>query len=173
MKAVRGKKLVGAAVTVVVALVAATVAFAATFPARYYPAPVVSKGGALSLCPSSAGLAPFSAATVKAATYAADAYPMVNETAGLALSDQAWWPQVRSESRNNKVGPTGWTPTRSEPLVKAGDLSSIIRRSCGQALVRLSELVGVAPNGRGNCDACRSNLFFLNRHGRTLLYYIY
>jgi hypothetical protein len=118
MKAVRGKKPVGAAV-VVAALVAATVAF----PARYYPAPVASKGGALSLCPSPAGLAPFSAATVKAATYAADAYPMVNETAAIALSDQAWWPEVRSEWGNNRVGPAGWTVTRSKQRRPTGRMA--------------------------------------------------
>jgi hypothetical protein len=97
----------------------------------------------------------------------------VKETAALALSDRAWWPQVRREWKNNRHGTASWTVASTEPAAKAGGLGSIVSRSCGHALVPLSQLVVVKPVGATNCVACQSHLFFVDRRGRALLYYIY
>jgi hypothetical protein len=146
----------------------AALAATATFPTRYYPAPVASKGGALSQCPSPAGLEPFSAASVKAAKLAAASYPSVNETAALALSDQANWPQVQRIWTNSSFAPNSQTVMSSEPLAKSA-YGAVVRGSCGQALVPLTQLVITGTKG-SKCIACQSRMFFLNRRGRVLVY---
>jgi hypothetical protein len=163
-------KLLYAAVGVLVALVTATAALAATatFPTRYYPAPVASKGGALSRCPSPTGLEPFSSATVKAAGLAAASYTSVNETAALALSDQAYWPQVRKIWTNRSFVANSQTVVSSEPLAKSG-YRAVVRGSCGKSLVPLTQLVITETKG-SKCIACQSRMFFLNRRGRVLVY---
>jgi len=172
IKASRHKLVCAAgAVLVVLGTAAAALAATATFPTRYYPAPVASKGGALSRCPSPAGLEPFSSATVKAAELAAASYSSVNETAALALSDQAYWPQVRRIWNNSTFVPNSETVVSSEPLAKSG-YSPVVRGSCGQALAPLTELVITGTKG-SNCVACQGRMFFLNRRGRALLYDTY
>jgi len=59
----------------------------------------------------------------------------------------------------------------SEPLARSG-YGVIARFSCGQRLVSLSLQVVIGPR-HARCDACRSQLWFVNRRGRVLLYYIY
>lgn len=168
MKARKSKLL--AAVGILAALGSATTALAATtmFPTRYYPAPIPSKGGALSRCPSPTGLERFSSATVKAANLAAASYTSVNETAALALSDRAYWPQVHKTWTRSGFVPNGQVVVSSEPLAKSG-YSPVVRGSCGKSLVPLTQLV-ITETKRSKCVACQSRLFFLNRRGRVLVY---
>jgi hypothetical protein len=59
----------------------------------------------------------------------------------------------------------------SEPLAKSG-YAVIVRSSCGQSLVSRSLQVTIGPRDM-RCDACRTQLFFLDRHGHALVYYVY
>jgi hypothetical protein len=47
-----------------------------------------------------------------------------------------------------------------------------VGRSCGQALVARSLSVVIGPHPRPDCD-CTRTLFFVDRRGRSLLYYVH
>jgi hypothetical protein len=53
--------------------------------------------------------------------------------------------------------------------------SVLVRSSCGRALVGNSLIVDVGPRQTHppHCYACVSTLFFLDRRGRALSYYLY
>lgn len=49
----------------------------------------------------------------------------------------------------------------------------IVRYACGSKLLAKSLTVGIGPRYRHGCDACVSSLFFVDRRGRALIYYLY
>jgi hypothetical protein len=49
----------------------------------------------------------------------------------------------------------------------------IVRYACGSQLLAKSLSVGVRARQRHGCDACVSSLFFVDRRGRALIYYLY
>ncbi len=59
----------------------------------------------------------------------------------------------------------------AERLAKSG-YATIVRFSCGQALVARSLQVTVGPRN-ARCEACRSQLWFVDRRGHALLYFAY
>ena len=59
----------------------------------------------------------------------------------------------------------------SGPLPRSG-YAVIAKFSCGQSLVSKSLQVIVGPRHM-RCAACRSQLWFVDRRGRALLYYVY
>jgi len=59
----------------------------------------------------------------------------------------------------------------SEPLDRSG-YAVIAKFSCGQSLVSKSLQVTIGPR-RARCDACRSQMWFVDRRGHALLYYVY
>jgi hypothetical protein len=141
-----------------------------------YPQPVRSRSGALRLCPSAAGLAPFTAAASAAARSSSLSYGRVSLSRDLADSDRAWQPSVRAIWG-------GHLPAASQDVrirgVSGGDATPyrvIVRRSCGGALISRSLVVTVGPltqPGETECDACAETLFFVDRRGRALIYFVY
>jgi len=154
--------LLAATVTVSVATAAAS----SGFPRSIYPPPVRSRGGALAACPNPVGLQPITAGARTAAVKSATRYSPTSRAFDLRGSDRAWWPLIRRvpASANEVVD-------SSEPLTRS-DYSMIVRFSCGSSLVSKSLEVTVGPRN-ARCEACRSQLLFINRRGRTLLYYVH
>jgi hypothetical protein len=150
----------------------ATAAASGTFPSSIYPPPVRGRG-AVSPCPNPAGLERFTRPVRRAAVASASRYDRVSEAVDLRASDRAWWPHVRHMWRTGKPG-TGFenqVVEGSEGLRRSA-YAVIVRFSCGRSLVSLSLQVGIGPHDM-NCDACRSQLWFVDRRGHALLYYVY
>jgi hypothetical protein len=130
-------------------------------------------GGALAACPNPAGLAPFGRRSKDSALRAASRYGRVSLAVDLRDSDRAWWPRLRELWRSDN-------PSAGAPGEVAGGLSAgprtayaaVVGFSCGSALVRKSIAVYLAPRQRHNCDACVSSLYFIDRRGRALIYWV-
>lgn len=144
------------------------------FPASIYPPPVASRGGALGACPNPAGLERFNPTTTRLAVRIAGGYDRTGLADDLRDSDRAWWPQVRQMWRAGKPGRgvdsqvvEGWQPGPSIAF------AVIVRYACGPQLLAKSLTVGIGPRHRHGCDACVSSLFFVDRRGRALIYYLY
>ena len=142
------------------------------FAPSIYPQPVHSRG-AVSPCPNPDGLVPFTASASSAAVAAASRYDRVSETVDMRAADRALWPQLRALWRSGRPakGAAGEVVEGSEPLERS-DYAGIVRSSCGRSLVSRSLQVTIGPRHE-RCEACRSQLFFLDRRGRALLYYAY
>ena len=147
------------------------------FPAAVYPQSVAATPDhALALCPNPSGLVAFSAKARKAAVQAAKAYDRASLAADLRNSDRAWWSNVR------KMWASGHPGTDVEKRVVLGSgptaasgLSVFMGPACGASTLAKSLMVTIGPpQSPGNvCDACRSHLFFVDRAGRPLIYYLY
>jgi hypothetical protein len=142
------------------------------FSPSIYPPPVHSRG-AVAPCPNPDGLEPFSAPATSAAVASAGRYDKVSEAVDQRASDRAWWPQVRIMWRTGKParGADDEVVDGSEPLSLSA-YQVIAHAACGQSLVSLSLQVTIGPR-RMRCDACRSQLWFVDRRGRALLYFDY
>jgi hypothetical protein len=157
---------------------AAAAAGALQFRVSVSPPPVTARaGGALAACPSPAGLERFNATTTKLAAQIASSYGRISLTHDLRDSDRAWRPQVRDTWRSGKPSEEALHRVvygSGEPLSKSS-YSVIVRFSCGQALVRKSLTVRIGPRQSHPpyCDACTSTVFFVDRRGRALIYYLY
>jgi hypothetical protein len=136
------------------------------FTRSIYPPPVRSRGGALTACPNPQGLQAVTAAAVTAAVKSATRFSPSSRAFDLRGSDRAWWPLIRRVPE-----PVNEVVDGSEPLTRSG-YSVIVRFSCGSSLVSKSLEVTVGPRS-ARCDACRSQLFFVDRRGHALLYYVY
>ena len=152
--------------TATVGVSVATATAPGGFPRSIYPPPVRSRGGALTACPNPQGLQPVAVAARTAAVKSATRFNPSSRAFDLRGSDRAWWPLV-----GRVPDPVNEVVDNSEPLTRSG-YSVIVRFSCGSSLVSKSLEVTVGPRN-ARCDACRSQLFFVNRRGHTLLYYVY
>jgi hypothetical protein len=155
---------------------AATATGSSKSPPAGYPAPVASHGGALTACPNPAGLEPFDTKTASLAVRIASSYDRTSLANDLRQSDRSWWPQVREMWRSPKSanGVVSQAVYRSGPAEKSA-YSVIVRFSCGANLIAESLTVGMGPHQTRSmhCSACVSTLFFVNRRGRPLIYYLY
>jgi len=147
------------------------------YPPSVYPPPVEARpGGGLAACPNQSGLETFGVAATRLAVGIADTYDRHSLRSDLRNSDRAWWPEVRRTWRSGKPGRgvTYQVVYGSEPLSRSG-YSVIVRSSCGSALVAKSLLVNIGPRQTHPpyCEACISQLFFVDRRGRALIYYLY
>jgi hypothetical protein len=146
-----------------------------------YPPPVKSKGGALSFCPNPVGLERFDARAEAAARSESLRYGRVSLAEDLASSDGAWQPSVRAMwARRDEHGPPAsegqGVAVRQVVSLRRDSYRVIVRRSCGEQLVRRSLTVTVGPRpapGELECDACAETMFLVDRSGRALIYYIY
>ncbi len=147
-----------------------------SFPSGTYPAPVASHGGALTACPNAAGLEAFDNKTAGLAVRIASNYDRTSLANDLRHSDRAWWPQVRQMWRSQKPvnGVVNQAVYRSGPAESTA-YSVIVRFSCGAGLIAKSLTVGIGPHQTRSmhCSACVSTLFFVDRRGRPLIYYLY
>jgi hypothetical protein len=142
------------------------------FPPSIYPQPVHGRG-AVSRCPNPDGLDRFSPSVTSAAVASASRYDRISQAVDLHASDRSWWPQARTLWRTGKPakGSADRVVDGSAPLGRSG-YSTIARFSCGQSLVSRSLQVTIGPR-HTPCDACRSQLWFVDRRGHALLYYVY
>jgi len=144
------------------------------FPPSIYPQPVHSRGGALAACPSPAGAERFTAAARTAAITIAGRYDRVGEAAELRSSDRAWWPDVRRmwrpDSAARGVAHQVVYGTSVGPKIA---YSVVIAYSCGRRLASESLSVYLGPRHRHGCDACISSVFFIDRRGHPLIYYLH
>ncbi len=158
---------------------ALSVAAAATgHPASVYPPPVKARaGGALAACPNPAGLERFNSTTTKLAIRIAGSYDRISLAHDLHGSDRAWWPQVREMWKSGKPSEEALHDVvygSGEPLAR-NSYAVIVRFSCGQSLVAKSLTVGIGPRQSHPpyCEACISSMFFVDRRGQALIYYLY
>ena len=151
---------------------ASGVAASGGFPPSVYPAPAHSRG-AVSPCPNPEGLRQFTPPVTSAAVASAGRYDRVSEAVDLRASDRAWWAAVRTVWRTGTPGKGAENQVvdGSEALGRSG-YAVIVRASCGESLVSRSLQVTIGPRHM-RCAACRSQLFFVNRRGHALLYYVY
>jgi hypothetical protein len=154
------------------AALAAGAAASGRFPRSTYP-PSIHGRGAVSLCPNPEGLEPFTQSARRGAIESASRYGRVSETVDVGASDRAWWPQVRALWRTGQPakGAENQVVDGSEALGASG-YAVITRFSCGQSLVSRSLEVTIGPRNM-RCEACRAQLWFVNRRGHALLYYVY
>jgi hypothetical protein len=155
----------------------AAAAASTPFPKSIYPAPSRARAhGALTFCPDEAGLESFTRAARLRATAVAESYGRISQEADLRSSDRAWWPEVRTMWRSGRT-----TPAASTEMVDGSQLgakmgyATIVRHACGEQLVEKSLSVAVGPRQTHPpyCDACITSLFFIDRRGRSLLYFMY
>ena len=144
----------------------------------FYPAALPSRGGALGACPSPSGLRRPDALVEAQARVAAILYGRVSLATDIANSDRAWRPQVRAMWSYDSGKPLAAETrvVRSETPAGASGYRIIVRRSCGAPLIRRSIVVTVAPAtpvGQSPCEACAEHVFFLDRRGRALIYFVY
>jgi hypothetical protein len=162
---------------VLVAGAAAAVAGGASFPASLYPPPIrATPGHAASLCPNPSGLEGFTVKATKLALRAAATYDQKTLDTDLRNSDRAWWPQVRHmwSSGHPRKGFV-FHALGSEPTVKSG-YSVFMGPACGASTLSKSLMVTIGPRqpSRGpHCVACNSHLFFIDRRGQPLIYYLH
>jgi hypothetical protein len=151
------------------------------FPAPTYPAPVAAASGhGLALCPNPQGLQPFTSSTVKLARQAAARYDRKSLETDLSNADRAWWLEVRRMWRSGHPGKGFFNYGRlvvlgAEPAAQSG-FQVFMRPACGVTTLKRSLMVTIGPSRAGpgpHCDACDSHLFFVNRRGRPLIYYLY
>jgi hypothetical protein len=156
------------------AVVLASAALASQLPGSVYPPPVAARGGALGACPNPVGLERFDPATTRLAVRIAAGYDHTSLAVDLRNSDRAWWPQVRQMWRTGKPGQgvDSQVVEGSQPGPNIA-FAVIVRYACGSQLLAKSLSVGVGPRYRHGCDACVSSLFFVDRRGRALIYYLY
>jgi hypothetical protein len=164
--------------TVSVFVTAGIAAAAGGFPPSIYPSPVAAvPGHALALCPNRQGLDPFTSPAVRLALRAAASYGRQNLDTDLRNSDRAWWPQVRRMWRTGRPG-TGLSNhvvLGSESTAQSA-FAVFMGPACGSTTLRKSLMVTVGPSQAGSaphCSACNSHLFFINRRGRPLIYFLY
>lgn len=162
-------------VVVMAGLVSSGAAAAAMAGSKYQPAPVASKGGALRKCPNPNGLVKFTAVAQRGAVRDALTYGRKSLRTDLSYSDRAWWPDVKTLWR---------TPSMRKGLngehsygTRAGrqmPYATVVRASCGSGLVAKSLTVSVGPDPKhaSGCNACISSIFFVDRFGRPLIYWI-
>jgi hypothetical protein len=144
------------------------------FPPSIYPPSVHSRGGALAACPSPAGAERFTAAARTAAITIASRYDRVGEATDVRNADRAWWPNVRHMWRSG--GPGRGVSYQVVSGARIGPelaYSTVIAYSCGRRLASDSLSVYLGPRQRHGCDACVSSLFFIDRRGHPLIYYLY
>ena len=129
-------------------------------------------GGGLTL-PNPDGLRAFTPLVTSAAIASAGRYDRVSEAVDLRASDRAWWAAVQALWHTGRPakGAEDQVVDGAEALGRSG-YAVIVRASCGNALVARSLQVTIGPR-HTRCAACRSQLFFVNRRGHALLYYVY
>jgi hypothetical protein len=152
----------------------AAMAAATQFSASVYPPPVASRGGALAACPNPAGLERFNSTSRKLAVKDAGSYGRVSLAFDLRHSDRAWWPTLRQMWRS--ANPGRWL---SLQIVRGSVLgphmfqSGVARYSCGSTLVADSLDVVVGPRNLHNSNDSTVSLVFIDRRGRTLVYWVH
>jgi hypothetical protein len=148
------------------------------FPASVYPPPVAAVlGHALALCPNPDGLKAFTSKATTLALQAAASYDRRNVETDLRNSDRAWWPQVRRIWRTGRPGKgvVNRVVLGSERAAKSG-FAVFLRPACGTPNLMRSLIVTVGPTQAGqrpHCSACNAHLFFIDRRGRPLIYFLY
>jgi hypothetical protein len=161
---------------VVTGAVGAAVARAATPPAAsVYPPPVHARaGGALAACPNPAGLERFSATSRSLAVQIAAGFGRTGLAADLRHSDRAWWHAVRHNWRTGRPA-RGMTSdaVRGSKLGAHMFQSDVARYSCGPRLVADSLDVVVGPRHLRGSNDVTTNVVFVNRHGRPLVYWVH
>jgi hypothetical protein len=145
------------------------------YPPSIYPPPVHSRGGALAACPDPAGLESFNIAAIVTATVLARGYALISEASDLRDSDRAWWPQVRRMWRGRRPSKGSVGQISGQGPAARSAYSVIVRFSCGQSLVAKSLIVdvGARETHPPYCGDCVSQLFFVDRRGHTLIYYVH
>jgi len=148
------------------------------FPASVYPQPVAATPDhALALCPNPSGLESFSTRASTAAVRAAKAYDRASLATDLRNSDRAWWPNVRKmwASGHPGTGVENRVVLGSGPTGTRGGFSVFMGPACGAATLAKSLMVTIGPpqSPPNVCDGCRSHLFFVDRNGRPLIYFLY
>ncbi|HEX2702825.1 MAG TPA: hypothetical protein VHM72_05275 [Solirubrobacteraceae bacterium] len=146
---------------------------AAGFPAAVYPPPVKSAGGALAACPNPSGLERFDKRAQDSALRAAGSYGRVSLAVDMRHADRAWWPWLRELWRSDHPakGATSEVVAGSSRGPKTA-YAAVVRYSCGSPLVLRSIAVYLAPRHRHNCDACVASVYFIDRRGHALIYWL-
>jgi len=125
----------------------------------------------MALCPSAAGLEPFTPAAIELAGTEAGLYGRLSLATDLRDSDRAWWPTVKRMWRTQGKHLVGQSVLESGPAATSG-YQVFLDPACGAGIVAKSIVVTIGPFDQ-NCNACRSHLFFVDRRGRPLAYYLY
>lgn len=167
----------GAIAVVLLAALVSVSAVGAKHLDALHPSPVkATPGHAVALCPNPSGLQVFTAVALQRAAREADAYGRRSLAADLANTDRAWWPHVhalwktgtaRKHSTDVVVG--------SEPATRSG-FAVFLRPACGAGTLKRTLMVTVGPSQTGSgphCDACNAHLFYVERRGQPLLWFIY
>ena len=163
---------------IAVVAISATARGSNGFPASIYPPPVAAvPDHALALCPNHQGLKPFTSDATKLALQAAASYDRRNLETDLHNSDRAWWPDVRRIWRTGHPGSglSNSVVLGLEPTVHSG-FARFISPACGTLTLNRSLTVTIGPSQAGpgpHCNACNSHVFFIDRRGRPLIYFLY
>ena len=165
-----------AGVVLVAALVVAPAARAKPHDALHPPPVTANPGHAVALCPDPRSLQLFTSVAKRRAAREADAYGRRSLALDLANADQAWWPHVRALWKTRAARKhSSYVVLGSEPATRSG-FAVFLRPACGTSTLQRTLMVTVGPSQAGpgpHCDACNVHLFYVERRGRPLLWFIY
>lgn len=144
-------------------------------PSVYPPSMTAAHNGALGRCPSESGVEAFAPALRAHVRPIVATYGRVDEQTDLKNSDRAWWPQVTKLWKLHRGRNTSTLVRKIEPASKS-PYALIVRHSCGSNVLGRSLAVTAIPPPAPYakpCSACAITVFFLERRGHPLIYYVH
>jgi hypothetical protein len=135
------------------------------FPTSLYPAPRMSATSAFRSCPSDRGLKPFTATAIAQAMKIASHYQSSRYASDLAVTDRSWW---LGDFAAYDQPALGVHSVRLEEKAGASATGEKLRTACGELLVRDSIVLYV---GRSGFSDGSGPIYFLDRHGKPMVYY--
>lgn len=165
----------GTAFVFIVALIGVAAANATNLDATQPPPVKAKPGHGVALCPNPRGLGAFGSAPTRLASQVAALYDRRSLATDLRNTDRAWWPHVRTLWNSSGASRAKTVVLGSQSAASSG-FAIFLRPACGTATVSRSLMVTVGPSQSGpgpHCNACNSHLFYVNRGGRPLLWFVY
>jgi hypothetical protein len=143
------------------------------YVAAIYPSPVAGSRAFVPECPSPSGLQSFGSSQQTEARQIATEYGNRSLRVDLHVADRTMWSEIRTRWRtgNHQVEHSLDSVLGVVPAAHESRRGSWVLSSCGAALVGKSLVVIVGPKNL-LCVACVTEMFFINRLGHPLLYWV-
>jgi len=119
----------------------------------------------------------FTPAAVANAVQEAGDFPNASNATERLASDRSFWPRLHgSKPGFGLIATDTFSPEPHVGVGVGGPAFYLIERSCGSRVVKATEsvvLVPLQPDGQAqNCD-CRVSLFYIDRQGHAMLYFLF
>jgi len=157
----------------------ATLGPTSNFHASFYPLPVEGAPRQyLAQCPDPSGLESFSYAARQQAIAITKTFTTMNFNDQSIESDPSFWARLATMKFGVGQGSgSAASKAQLEGPLRGGPAYFLIENSCGARLVQHTQTVVLIPllsNGQEqSCNACRTHYYFIDRHSRALLYFMF